>query len=291
MRARRVAVAGTLAAAVLVLCGGPAARGQSDGARSCGEVVTVETHDRTTTRYALAYPSPVPPQGMRVAVVLLSGGGGHLDLDDKGCPRALSGNLLVRLLPHFHGAGFATALVDAPTDYWGEDGLAGFRIAPEHAEDLGKVIADVRMRTRASVWLVGSSRGSISAVNAAATLSGPSAPDGLVLASPVTSGFSGGRKAWVAQTVFDVPLEAIRNPVLIVGQAEDKCIRTPPRLMPDIAARTSSAREQVVVVTGGPGWPGAPSIKACAGRMPHGFVEQQPEVAAGIVRFIAGGSY
>jgi hypothetical protein len=216
-----------------------------------------------------------------VALVLLSGGGGHLDLDDKGCPRALTGNLLVRLLPHFRGAGFATALVDAPSDFQGEDGLGGYRIAPEHAQDLRKVIADVRLRTRASIWLVGSSRGSISAVNAAARLTAPAAPDGLVLASPITSGFSGGRKAWVAQTVFDLPLDAIRIPVLVVGHAEDKCVRTPPRLLPDITARTSSARERVVTVTGGPGWPGAPSVQARAGRMPHGFVEQRPEVAAG----------
>ncbi len=109
--------------------------------------------------------------------MLLVGGGGHLDLDDQGCPRALTGNSLVRSLPHFHGAGFVTALVDAPSDHPGEDGLAGFRSATEHAEDLGKVIADVRARTKAElVWLVGTSRGSISAVNAAARLSGPPRP-------------------------------------------------------------------------------------------------------------------
>jgi len=287
MRVLRGAASAAIAA--LALLGGPAVQAQAD--RACGEVVTIATHDGTTTRYALALPPSAPPGGVRVALVLLSGGGGHLDLDDKGCPRALRGNLLVRLLPYLHGAGFATALVDAPSDFQGEDGLGGYRIAPEHAQDLGKVIADVRARTRVSIWLVGSSRGSISAVNAAARLSGPSAPDGLVLASPVTSGFSGGRKAWVAQTVFDLPLDAIRIPVLVVGHAEDKCIRTPPRLLPDITARTSSAREQVVTVTGGPGWPGAPSAQACLGRMPHGFVEQQPEVAAGIARFVEGRDY
>ena len=138
---------------------------QADG---CGEVVTIETHGRTTTRYALAHPQGAPAQGGRIALVLLVGGGGHLDLDDKGCPRALTGNSLVRSLPHFHGAGFVTALVDAPSDHPGEDGLAGLRITTQHADDLGKVIADVRTRTNAPAWLVGTSRGTISAVNAAA---------------------------------------------------------------------------------------------------------------------------
>jgi hypothetical protein len=41
----------------------------------------------------------------------------------------------------------------------------------------------LRMRTQGAVWLVGTSRGSISALNAAARLSGPSAPDGIVLTS------------------------------------------------------------------------------------------------------------
>jgi len=284
---------GALILGTLLLLSATAALAQSNAAApgGCGEVVTIETHDRTTTRYALASPQAASARGGRVALVLLVGGGGHLDLDDKGCPRALMGNSLVRSLPHFHGAGFVTALVDAPSDHPGEDGLAGFRITAGHAEDLGKVIADVRARTNTSVWLVGASRGSISAVNAAARLSGPSAPDGLVLTSALMSGFRGGRKPWVAHTVFDLPLEAIRLPLLVVGHAADKCIRSPADLMGNITARTNGARGQVVTVTGGPGRPGPPSVNACEGRAPHGFVEQEAEVVAGIARFIGGGKY
>ncbi len=266
--------------------------GQSNAAvKDCGELVKIETHDRTTTLYALAYPQPAPPQAARVALVLLVGGGGHLNLDDKGCPRALTGNSLVRSIPHFHGAGFATALVDAPSDYQGENGLVGFRVTAKHAEDLGKVITDVRARTKASVWIVGTSRGSISAANAAARLSGASSPDGLVLTSALMSGSRSGQKAWVADTVFDLPLESIRMPVLVVGHADDKCIRSPPDLMDRITARTSGAREQVIVVVGGTGSTGPTGLNACEGRAPHGFIEQEAEVAAGIARFIAGSPY
>lgn len=261
--------------------------GVADG---CGEVVTLGTHAGTTTRYALSYPQGEPGQGARAALVLLVGGGGHLDLDDKGCPRALAGNSLVRSLPHFKGAGFATALVDAPSDHVGEDGLGGFRMASDHAADLGKVVADVRARTRAPVWIVGTSRGSISAVNAAARLSGPSAPDGVVLTSALMSG-ARARKAWVAHSVFDLPLEAIRVPVLVVGHAADACIRSPADLMGRITARTNGVREQVITVTGGPGWRGSPGTEACVGRAPHGFFGQEAEVAAGIARFIGGTQY
>ncbi len=256
-------------------------------AGGCGEVVTIATHGSSTTRYALAQ-----AQGSRIALVLLVGGGGNLSLDDKGCPRALKGNSLVRSLPHFHVAGFGTALVDAPSDYTGNDGLAGFRIAPQHADDLGKVIVDVRTRTNVSIWLVGHSRGTISAANAAARLSGPSAPDGVVLMSAMMSGEARARKPLATQTVFDLPLEAIKIPVLVVGHAADNCVRSPVGIMDKIAARTQNARRQVVTVTGGPIAPGrAPSLSACEVREPHDYVDQEAEVAAGIARFIRGGNY
>lgn len=286
---RRAVTDGLSPGAFLLLSASLAlAQGNSAPGANCGELVTVQTHGGTTTLYTLAHPQPAPAQGVRVALVLLVGGGGHLDFDDRGCPRALKGNSLVRSLSHFHGAGFVTALVDAPSDHPGEDGLAGFRIAPEHAEDLGKVIADVRARTKASVWLIGTSRGTISAVNAAARLAGSAAPDGLVLTSALTSGYSGARKEWVAHSVFDLPLEEIRIPVLVVGHAQDKCVRTPPELMSRITDRTSGAREQVVTVTGGPGEPEPSSVYACRGRSPHGYIGQEAEVVAGIARFIGG---
>ncbi len=261
-------------------------------ASDCGKVVKVVTHDDTTTRYVLAR-SKVSKSGKdHITLVLLAGGGGHIDLDDEGCPQALKGNSLIRSLPLFHQAGFTTALVDAPSDYTGKAGLAGFRIDPVHAADLGRVITDVRSRSKGKIWLIGTSRGTISAVNAAAlNQTGTSAIDGLVLTSAVTSGFSGGMKEWVAQTVFDLPLEAIKIPVLVVGHAEDLCARTPPGLMDSIIERTKGTREQVVTATGGPGLSGGVSVKACRGRAPHGFVDQLDEVVAGITRFIKGGKY
>jgi hypothetical protein len=260
-------------------------------ARHCGELVTIETHDRSTTRYAFTSPPQSASQTNPITLVLLPGGSGHLDLDEKGCPRELKGNSLVRSIPIFTAAGFATALVDAPSGYHGADGLGGFRIATQHAEDIGKVISGLRVRTQGSVWLIGTSRGAISAVNAASRLSGVSAPDGVVLTSALMSGQSGAKKDWVAHTVFDLPLEAIRMPLLVVGHAADQCIRSPADLMPNILERTQGAREQVVTVVGGPGYTGRPGINACVGRAPHGFIDQETEVANGIARFVRGGNY
>lgn len=258
---------------------------------ACGEVVQLDTHDKTTTRYALALPSAPATSGERIALVLLPGGGGHLNLDDQGCPRDLRGNSLVRSLPLFQAAGFATALVDAPSDYHGEDGLGGFRAEPAHADDLANIIADVRKRTQSRVWVVGTSRGAISAANAASRITGESAPEGVILTSALMLGQTGQKRSWVAQSVFDLPLEAIRIPVLVVGHANDRCVRSPATLMSNITARTNGAREQVVTVTGGSGKAIPTGLAACEGRTPHGFLDQEAEVAAGMARFIRGGSY
>ena len=209
----------------------------------------------------------------------------------RGCPRNLTGNSLVRNRALFHRAGFATALVDAPSDHHKRDGLGGFRIEPEHAADIGTVIADLRDRTGRPVWLVGNSRGSISAVNAAVRLDGLAAPDGLVLTSPLTLGRKRAYKQWVTQSVFSVELAAIRMPVLVVVHGADKCIRTPPEIAGQIAAKTNGSREQTVTVAGGPGWAGGPSVKSCIGKSPHGFVEQEADVVAGVARFVRGGTF
>jgi pimeloyl-ACP methyl ester carboxylesterase len=262
----------------------------------CGEVITIPTHRGTTTRYALSPAFSAAPsasvQPSPVALVMLIGGGGYMNLDDKGCPQLLGRNVLVRMSPLLHQAGVSTALVDAPSDMQSDEGLAGFRISPDHAEDVGKIIADVRARTQGAVWLVGHSRGSISAANVAARLSGPAAPDGVVLLSALMVGDNRARKAWVAQSVFTSDLGAIKIPLLLVGHVADNCTRSPPGLMDSALAKSGSPRGQVALVSGGPVVAGrAESLAACEPREPHDFVEQEGAVAAGLVRFLRGGAF
>jgi pimeloyl-ACP methyl ester carboxylesterase len=282
--------------AVLVLLSIPGAVMAQSGPpvafAGCGEVVTIATHAGSTTRYAFVPGLRAPARETPIAMVMLVGGSGYLDLDDTGCPRLLNRNSLLRMRPLLHAAGIASALVDAPSDRRTDEGLGGFRIAAAHADDLGKVIADVRARNGGAVWVLGHSRGTISAVNAAARLAGPSAADGVVLISAMMAGNNKGRPSWVAQTVFSVDLGAIQVPLLVVGHAADSCVRSPSALMGDITAKTHAARRQVAEVSGGPFDPGRPaSVTACDVRQPHDFVDQESELAAGILRFVRGGSY
>lgn len=251
---------------------------------ACGERVTIATHDGTQMAYSLA--QPAEGVAVRGAVVLLAGGDGHLKLDAQGCPKALNGNFLVRTAGLFRDAGYATALVDVPSDHQGADGLAGFRAAEAHGADLGKAVSDLRRRVKGPVWVIGTSRGTISAVNVAARATGDAAPDGVALSSALMQGTSGGRKPWTQQTVFDLPLTTIKVPALVIGHVHDGCLRSPPAEMPRLLAQLGSARKQMVAVEGGSAPSGQAGLSACEGRSPHGYLGQEAATVDTIVRFM-----
>ncbi len=256
-------------------------------AQDCGEVLAIDTASAGTLRAAFVAPTTQPP----LTLLLLPGGDGHADLDAQGCAQKLKGNSLNRSLPLFQAQGLGTVFVDAPVAHQGVDGLGGYRVQAAHADDLGRLIAAVRARTRGAVWLAGTSRGAISAVNAAARLKGDAAPDGVVLTSAVVLGDPRARKTWVSHSVFDLPLADMAQPLLVVVHAQDNCVRSPPTESQRLVAATRSARSQAVTVTGGPGLRTTDALQACEGRSPHGFAEQEAEVAAGIARFVRGGRY
>lgn len=266
-------------------------RARSTSGGVCGDVVVLRGAEGAELRFALSRPSGATPASARTTLLLLPGGGGHADLDARGCPQALKGNSLVRSIPHFNALGFATALVDAPSTHQGEDGLGAHRTSPVHARDLALIVTDLRARLGGTVWVAGTSRGTISAVNLGALGQGPGAPDGIVLTSIVTIGNPRARKPWGGQSVFDLPLETIAVPVLLIGHEADACIGSPASQMERVARRLGAPRRQVVVVGGGPGGSGLSAAEACEGRSPHGFLAQEREVAEGMARFMRGGAY
>ena len=280
-----------LATLIALACAGDGRAQERRDGGACGEVVTLRTASAATLGVSLAGATQARGEAARTTLVLLPGGSGNVDLDARGCAQALKGNSLVRSIPIFNALGFATALVDAPSGHKGEDGLGGYRNTAEHARDLAAVVTALRERMRGPVWVVGTSRGTISASNVASRASGPGAPDGVVLTSIVTIGDPRARRPWVAQSVFDLALETIALPVLLLGHADDACIRSPAAQMERVARRLAAARTQLVVVTGGPGGRALSAAEHCEGRSPHGFIEQEREVAEGIARFVRGGRY
>ena len=136
--------------------------------------------------------SPVLFVIARGSVILLAGGNGVLDLIQTGGQagdiRDLQGNFLIRSARRFLNARYNVAMLDAAPAFPDPDGLNNQRLTQAHADHIGAVIGVVRARwPNKPVWLVGTSNGTLSAVNAAARLTGANLPTGIVLTSAITA--------------------------------------------------------------------------------------------------------
>ena len=174
------------------------------------EVVTVRPG--ITQSYLLLKPAkPV------AIVVLFAGYGGYLNITQDGIQQP-SRNFLVRSRELFTKKNLMTVVVDVPSDFSGTDGILGWRATETHAQDLQKVIASLRKVADVPLWLVGTSRGTISAANAAARLQENGA-DGLVLTASIVE--SGGKNPGY---LGDVALDDVRIPTLIIHHEDDECV-------------------------------------------------------------------
>jgi hypothetical protein len=123
-------------------------------ASAAPKVVDIPTRPGITQRFL--YIVPANPKG---SVILMAGGHGGLQIYPGGSFGWGAGNFLVRTRQLFADAGFAVAVIDAPSDRQSKPFLAGFRQTPEHAADIKAVITWLRQQTPGPVWLAGTSRG------------------------------------------------------------------------------------------------------------------------------------
>jgi pimeloyl-ACP methyl ester carboxylesterase len=203
-------------------------------------------------------------------VVLLTGGNGSIQLT-VGIP--LSSSFLVTSRDYFADSGFNVAVIDKPSDTSDLD--FHFRSTPEHLQDLRQVVAYLKNDENLPVWLVGNSRGTISATAAAIAL-GNEELAGLVLTSSITD-------RWKKGAVPSQDLKAIRIPVLVVHHAQDACRICKPRNASRIMkGLTNAPIKKLVMVEGG----GPPSGKECTSTHWHGFVGMEKEVVSLIAEWI-----
>ena len=193
-------------------------------------------------------------------LLVLPGGSGGIALKG-GVPT--SENFLVRTRDSFAAAGFNVALVGKPSDR--DDLDSGFRSGAQHVEDLRRIVERLNRDLGKPVWLVGTSRGTISAAAAAIALD-PAQIGGVVLTSTVTYG-----------TQFaPVPALAIGNirvPVLVVHHRYDACKSCNPLdLPPMMEALRGAPVKKMILVEGG-----SPRGDPCEALHYHGYhgIEQQ----------------
>jgi len=209
------------------------------------QVLTLETRPGQTIRVLVRRPTE-PPLG---SVVLIAGGHGNLEIGPDGRLGWGTGNHLVRTRGLYADAGFVTTVPDIAPEFKRPGGAEeGYRSSAGHAQDLGGLIAHLRAETPA-VWLIGTSRGAISVANAAARLTGPSLPDGIVISSGVL--MSHRVQSSSAQTMVR-GLDRIAVPTLLIAHDLDQCKVTPAA---DAASfrqlLTRAPRVDIKIVSGG----------------------------------------
>ena len=230
-------------------------------ARADGTLIKVPTRDGVNT--SLYWEEAVDA---KATVLLFPGGGGGFGKVEEG--RATGQNFLVRSARYFVGHGFNVAIFGRPDDATELDHAD--RIADPHLMDVRKVLDFVKTRSAAPVWLVGTSRGTVSATAAAIHLQGDI--QGLVLTSSVV----GYRKPGA---VPKQNLSAIEVPVLVLHHSKDACIHCQPHEVPGILRGLKNAPvKKQIILDGGDN----PSGDECAALHWHGFVGMERE-AVGII--------
>ena len=244
------------------------------------EVVTVEVRSGVTLRYLATPPAGQP----RAAVILLAGGNGALRLSPSGSIAALGGNFLIRSRERFARHDLFVAALDAASDR--QEGMDGsIRLSQQHAQDIGKVIADVKNRTGgAAIWLVGTSAGTLSAAGAGARLSGAEPairPHGIVLTSTLTTLVAG----LCGRSVHNASLAEIRGSMLVVSHEHDGCPCSPGRAAVGarlLAALPNARAKEIKIFTGG----SPPLSTPCEARSPHGYFGLEDSVVEFIANWI-----
>jgi pimeloyl-ACP methyl ester carboxylesterase len=230
-----------------------------------GRIVSLETNRGVEVSFYY-----MKQNGARATVILLPGGTGDIKLK-KGSPH--SDDFLVRSRGYFFANGFNVAVVDKPDDAKRLD----FRIrtSPQHRDDILQIAAYVKKDSRLPVWLVGTSRGTISATSAAISMP-PDAISGLVLTSSITSSDTPG-------AVTSQNLARIRVPVLVVHHADDRCEICNPKSVPDIIEGLSNSPIKKAVLVSGGGWAWG---NTCGSQHRHGYVGMEEKVVSLISQWI-----
>jgi Serine aminopeptidase, S33 len=237
------------------------------------EIVTLPTRPGVTQSYFLTS----KPKNLEAMAILFPGSGGLIQLrTDSGRVRFNQGNFLVRSRAEFVKRGVTAGIIDAPSDQQAGWGMSDeFRRGDLHVTDISAVAGDMTKRFPGTpLFLVGTSRGSVSAAALGARLTGQIA--GVILTATMFQ--PAGRKSnepGPGLSGFD--FASIKAPVLFVHHVGDQCEVTP---YSDAARLTD--RYPLVTVFGG----SAAQSGRCEAFSQHGFYGKEAETVAEIVNWM-----
>lgn len=216
-----------------------------------------------------------PVDGARATVLLFPGGGGGFGRVDGGQPS--SQNFLVRSLQFFRSAGLNVAIFGKPGDMPELD--VAERTGAAHLADVSAVVDELRRRSPLPLWLVGTSRGTVSATAAAIGLS-PGRIAGVVLSSSLVNLDRPG-------ALMQQDLAALVLPVLLVHHAKDACVLCRPADVPYLLRSLKNTPLKKLLMLDGGTDPRGP---VCDALHWHGFIGIEKETVDAIAAWIAAPS-
>lgn len=213
----------------------------------------------------------IKPDNATASVILLPGGAGGFGQLLDGKPTG--SNFLVRSRDYFADAGLNVAVMGRASDK--NDLDYADRISPEHIQDIKALVDFLKRDMGLPVWLVGTSRGTVSAT-AAAIAFGNEYLAGIVLTSSVVSYKKTG-------AVPSQALERIRIPVLVLHNEKDACKVCAPHEVPAIVkGLQNSSPRKLVMVNGGE----SPTGDPCEAMHYHGFIGMEKSTVETIASWI-----
>jgi pimeloyl-ACP methyl ester carboxylesterase len=211
------------------------------------------------------------PEHPWATIVMLPGGAGDVGIERDGVIRHPD-NFVVRSRALWTDNGVAVVIPDTID----RANLRGQRSSPRYAEIVDRLIAFASDQSQVPVFLLGTSQGSIAAMNGAAHAK-PGTLAGVVLTESIS------RMGGSHETVFDAYPEEVHVPALIVANRDDRCTVAPPGDARRIAAAiTASPSVEVFTVAGGV----VATKRPCGSLSPHGYYGIESEVVNDIVRWM-----
>jgi pimeloyl-ACP methyl ester carboxylesterase len=211
-----------------------------------------------------------PPAEVRGVIVMFPGGADDLGIEKNGDIEHAE-NFVVRSRDLWRAKGYGVVLVDAI----GHQSMRGERSTAAYAAVTKKIVAFAHDQGNAPVWVLGTSQGSIAAMNTASH-AGRSQLAGVILTESVS--IVGGSH----ETVFDAHPEDVHVPALVVANRDDQCKVAPPSMANAIAQSLRNTQATVLFVQGGT----QRSSNECASLSPHGYYGIEDKVVDAIVAWM-----
>jgi predicted esterase len=237
------------------------------------DLFTLPTRSGVTLSYLLDQDKAATP---KVVVISFVGGLGAIGLERRAQKGPVkfgpTANFLVRIKEQMTDADIADVIVDSPSDQLPGGMSDTFRLGQDHATDIRALIGDLKRRfPAAKIFLLGTSRGTISAAALGASL------DELVQGVVLTSTVTNADRTGTGLSGFD--FASIKVPVLLVHHRDDGC-----RSSPYSGAERLAKRFPLVSVSGGD----PPQSEPCEAMSQHGYLGREAPTAQAIRNWLLG---